>query len=323
MIIKLHVAKTPIGVFAFSLTGEMVSYKLFDKRPENAVKGFLDDIPEEIAGGHDMTEDSVAQQIARKKIRELAIHLGFFKSDEEFNIFIAEFCFHLSKKNLRGSIGRDKFVIQASNALDDIMKMQNLASMRIIEWFGLHYPEMRLAQSDIDKIVEFGNRENWPGFKDSTGVELNAMDERIIKEYALTTKNLLDQRRSLEKYVKESMFQIAPNFTSLIDPTLAAKILALAGSLEKLSKMSASSIQLIGAEKALFRHLRSKGKSPKYGIIFLSGLIQSVSESQRGKVARILAAKLMQAARIDYFSGRDESDRIKKELNSEIKGVVE
>ena len=114
------------------------------------------------------------------------------------------------------------------------------------------------------------------------------------------------------------MREVAPNVSSLLDPLLAARLLALAGSLEKMSKMTASSIQLAGAEKALFRHLRSQGKAPKFGIIFLSDWIQSAPDHLRGKVARSLAAKLMMAARIDYYSGRNETEKLRKDLEQEI-----
>ena len=322
IILKLHVVKTPIGIFAFSINGELSSYQLFSSKPETAAKNFEANIPEDFAGGHEISEDSIAKQTVRKNFRKLAMDLGFVKSDSELNAFMAEFCYLISKKNLKGAIGRDKLIVQASNALEDIMKMQNQATMRIAEWYGLHYPEAKIGQNDIEKIIDYGSREKWPGFKESTGAELNSADEKILRDYATTAKRLAEQRKNLEKYVKDSMFEIAPNFTSVIDPQLAARILALAGSMEKLSKLSASSIQLIGAEKALFRHLRQKGKSPKYGILFLSSVIQATPDDQRGKIARILAAKLMQAARIDYFSGRDESERIKKELNNEIKDVL-
>jgi len=91
--------------------------------------------------------------------------------------------------------------------------------------------------------------------------------------------------------------------------------------LEKLARMSASNIQIIGAEKALFRHLKKKGKAPKYGMIYMSTVVQSVPEDKRGKVARAYAAKLMMAARIDFFSGRDETDKLKRELKEDLEKV--
>ncbi|HLC67506.1 MAG TPA: C/D box methylation guide ribonucleoprotein complex aNOP56 subunit, partial [archaeon] len=112
--------------------------------------------------------------------------------------------------------------------------------------------------------------------------------------------------------------EIAHNFASLIDPLLAARLLAYAGSLEKLARMPASTIQLLGAEKAMFRHLHEKGRSPKYGMIYNSELIQKAPAESRGKIARILSAKLMLAARIDYYSGRDDSEKMLREMKEEM-----
>jgi nucleolar protein 56 len=143
-------------------------------------------------------------------------------------------------------------------------------------------------------------------------------DIETIRGFATAAAHALAQKKHIESYVKSSMRELSPNFAALIDPLLAAKLLAHAGSLEKLSKMSASTIQLLGAEKALFRHLRKQGKAPKFGLIFMSDWIQATPDAARGKVARVLAAKLMMAVRIDYYSGRDDAARLRKELEQEI-----
>jgi len=133
---------------------------------------------------------------------------------------------------------------------------------------------------------------------------------------------VVEQRKNIENYVKNSMREIAPNLSSLIDEFLAARLLASAGSLEKLAKMSASTIQLIGAEKALFRHLRNQGRAPKYGLLFLSSQVQNAPDDKRGKIARVLASKIMQAVRIDFYSGRFE-DQLRREMDEEIRRVLQ
>lgn len=327
---KAHVTKSLIGEFAFSDKGGLLFYKLYEKDPNKIVpklrkkitKGFLNKLK-----GFSIEHDGKAKTIMRKRLRDYAISLGFVRNEKELNEFLTELGIAITKSRMKTIISRDKLVIQASNALDDLNRVINLLIERLRGWYSLHYPELNMKTlSFIKDIMDYGKRENFPSFqnriKESTGVELTEEDEQEFKEFASMIESMINQRRRLENYIKESMHVIAPNFSSLIDPLLGAKLLAMAGSLEKLAKMPASTIQLLGAEKALFRHLRSKKKkrerSPKYGLIFLSSLIQNVPKEKQGKVARLLAAKLMLAARIDFYSNRDESAKLKKELQNEI-----
>jgi nucleolar protein 56 len=103
---------------------------------------------------------------------------------------------------------------------------------------------------------------------------------------------------------------------------LAAKLISAAGGLEKLAKMASSTIQLLGAEKALFRHLRGKGRPPKYGLLYVHPLIQQASPKLRGRVARTLASKLAIAVRIDHYTKEDRSKKLKRELEEKIKGIL-
>ena len=314
------VTKSPIGWFAFSESGDLIFYRLFD--PARALEQFDGDMPQEVKDGlqgYAAREDIRAERFLRAKLRQSAKEMGFCKSDAELSRFLAAFATARSKKNLVGIIGRDKLVIQAAAALDDVSRSMNGLLMRLSEWFGLHYPELKLSHEKlVDVVQQYGRRENFPGFKESAGVALAEHDAATLREFATAAAHMIVQKKHLERYVREAMREIAPNFSSLIDELLAARLLAAAGSLEKLAKMSSSTIQLMGAEKALFRHLKQKGKAPKFGLIFMSDWIQAAPEAQRGKVARVLAAKLMMAARIDCYSGRNESERLRKELEQEI-----
>ncbi|MEM7819593.1 MAG: hypothetical protein QXD48_02080 [Candidatus Aenigmatarchaeota archaeon] len=316
-----HIVKSPIGIFAFSKNGELIYYKLFNKNPEKAIIE-MEKIPKEffdMLKDYEIIEDEEAKIILRKNIREFAKSLRFSENDNDFNKFIVEFSLILSEKRLKGVIGRDKLIIQAFNALKDLNKISNLLEERLYEWFSLHYPELK--QRNIAKlVVEYGRRENFPDFKSSVGIELNEEDENILREYAKFVNDAANKKKNLERYIIKTIKEIMPNFSSLIDPLLAANFLSLSGSLEKLARMPASTLQLLGAEKALFRHLHKKGKSPKYGILYNSPLIQNAPKEFRGKVARILSSKLMLAARIDFYSGRFEP-RLKKELEDELNKV--
>lgn len=317
------VTKSPIGWFAFSEDGELIFYKLFEIA--TALSQFEGEMPDGFKAGLEgymVEEDVRAERFMRQQIRKLAKDLGFVAKDAELNRFLAEFATTLSKRRLVGVIGRDRLVIQAAAALEDVARATNGLLMRLAEWFGLHYPELKLSHEKlVDVVQQYGRREAIPGFKGSTGVALTEHDAATLREFATAAAHMLAQKRHLEVYVKTAMKELSPNFASLIDPLLAARLLGLAGSLEKLAKMSTSTIQLLGAEKALFRHLRKAGKAPKFGLIFMSDWIQAAPEHLRGKVARALAAKLIMAIRIDYYSGRDEAAKLRKELEQEISGL--
>jgi nucleolar protein 56 len=316
-----YFAKTPIGIFVFSEQYDLLYFRLFSKSPEKALDEFSKataDIAE--LKNYKVSDDPDAYRILRPKFREYAVSLGFAENDEQLNRFLAGFGILLSRKKLVGMISRDRLIIQASNAAEDLAKVINLFQERLYEWFSLHYPEVRNSKDLAGKVVSYGSREKFPGFEESTGVDLNEKDEEILMEFAASIQSLLEEKEGLENYVKESMTNIAPNLSSLINPLLAARLVALAGSLEKFARMPASTIQLLGAEKALFRHLKKKGKSPKYGIIYINPLIQNASRENKGKVARILSAQLMKAARIDFYSGRYEP-KLKEELDEEISRV--
>jgi nucleolar protein 56 len=317
-----HCAKIPVGIFAFSDSMELIYFRLFSRIPEKAFHEFSESDVKAIKelAKYTVIEDGPAMEEIRSKIREYAISLDFAETNEELNSFLCGFCRAASKKHLEGVIKKDRLVIQAANAYEDMGRAINLFHERLYEWFSLHYPEAR-NQKDFPNLVEkYGRRDNFPGFKSSTGVDISGEDEEAFTSFASIIVKMTEERNGLEKFIRSSMKEIAPNTSSIIDEMLAARLIALSGSLEKFARMTSSTIQLLGAEKALFRHLHKKGKSPKYGILYTSATIQKAQPDNRGKVARILSAHLMKAARIDFYSGRFEP-KIREEMEAELKVI--
>ncbi|MBI2579674.1 MAG: hypothetical protein HYW27_02115 [Candidatus Aenigmarchaeota archaeon] len=316
---KALIARCPMGVFAFSEAGELIFYRLFSRNPAQALADFMSKAPLNEMKDYDVREDDL---FIRKNMRQYAVNLGFCADEGEFNAFISRFCALLSSENLKGSVGRDRLIIQASNALEDLNKVSSLLLERLYEWYTLHYPEIRLDRKQLmESVIKYGRRENFPSFRSSSGAPLSDSDESVVVEYSRMIKEISGREKILEKYLKASVKEMMPNFSSLVEPMLASRFLAHAGSLEKLARLPSSAIQLMGAEKALFRHLKNKkkDKSPKFGIIFMSSWVQNSKE--KGKAARLLSSKLMIAAKIDFYSGRDESERLKKELVEETKNL--
>ncbi|HLC77299.1 MAG TPA: hypothetical protein VJH04_03795 [archaeon] len=317
---KALVARSPIGMFAFSENGQLLYYKIFSK---NAIEKFTSkEVDKDFTAnlsGYQIVESDLAYAMLRKSFREFAKSLGSM-TDTELNEFLSSFSVALSKRRLQGFIGRDRLVVQSIRTLDDLARSINVFAERLYEWYSLHYPEMKNVNV-VDLVAKYGRRDNISDFRGSVGVDLTDEDEIVLKEFASTIKHLELQKKRMERYVSSAVIDIAPNFSSLIDPLLAARLIAAAGSLEKIARMPAPTIQLLGAEKALFRHLKQHGKSPKYGVIYNSSLIQNAPLEHKGKVARILSSKLMLAARIDYYSGRNESEKMKREMKEDLERV--
>jgi RNA processing factor Prp31 len=314
---KAFLARSPIGIFAFSEDGQLLCYKLPSSAEEGIrfLKSGQNPLKEELSG-YDVQEDESSYRIFRKKFREFA---RLFGDERKVNEFLNDFGRKYSMSFMLAAVTRDKLLIQASNALEDLKKITNIYQERLWEWFSLHYPEAN-RRDLLDNVVKYGNRKNFPGFAASLGIELSEEDEKILRSYAAMIKSALEEKKRLEKYITETTKEIMPNFSLLIDPLLASRFLSLAGSLERLARMPASTIQLLGAEKSLFRHLKQQGKSPKYGILFQDGRIQSAADSKRGKIARIISSKLMLAARIDFYSQRLE-EKLKVDLEKELKSL--
>jgi nucleolar protein 56 len=200
--------------------------------------------------------------------------------------------------------------------------------MRLKEWFSWHFPELTKIVNDnaiFAKLTHFienrdgvteENRDAIAGIvldeekasqiieaaKTSMGTDLRDEDCLQIKRWAERVVGLIEFREALIAYLKDRMSAVAPNLGELIGEQVGSKLIAHAGSLTNLAKYPASTIQILGAEKALFRALKTKGKTPKYGLIFNSTFIGRAAQKNKGKISRYLANKCAIAARVDCFS---------------------
>lgn len=281
----------------------------------------------------------------RESLGDLAVSVGFATDKNEFFKKLHEIMLELTRRKLRRAAQkRDLLAVQAIRAIDDIDKTINLYVARLREWYSLHFPELdELVREHIDyaKIVyELGHRDSITvenlkklGFSEekarkiaeaarkSMGADLSDFDINYIRTLAGIILELYKLRETLEGYIEAIMKEVAPNITALVGPKLGARLLSLAGGLENLAKLPASTIQVLGAEKALFRALRTGGKPPKHGVIFQFPAIHRSPRWQRGKIARALAAKLAIAAKVDYFTGRFIGDKLREELDKRIQEV--
>ncbi|WP_258085126.1 C/D box methylation guide ribonucleoprotein complex aNOP56 subunit [Thermococcus thermotolerans] len=279
--------------------------------------------------------------IAGEKLRSSPEEfLGEKWFDEYFSVGVA-----LTRLRIQEQSGaRDKMIIQAIESLDDIDKVINLLVSRLREWYSLHFPELDEILPKHQQYVAFvkavGPRENVSEEKlrglglpegkvekilkaaeKSMGAPLGKFDADIIMKLASEISDLYKLREQIEDYLEMAMDEVAPNLKALVGAKLGARLLSLAGGLKELAMMPASTIQVLGAEKALFRHLRSGAKPPKHGVIFQYPAINRSPWWQRGKIARALAGKLAIAARVDYFSGEYIAEELKQEIEQRIQEI--
>ncbi len=239
----------------------------------------------------------------------------------------------------------DLHLVQAIQALDDTDKYLNITATRASEWYGLHFPELtQMVQDNVAlcKIIsEIGSRDAFSaenlagrGFTDkkveviilakdrSKGGTISEGDLGRVRSLASLATQLSALRGGLNDYVEAQMKKVAPNIAEVAGATIGARLMAKAGGLDKLAVMPASTIQILGAEKALFRSLRTGAKPPKHGILFQHTAVHTAPKWQRGKIARTLANKIAIAARVDYYRGSEEAS-IKAGLDKRLESIRE
>lgn len=225
-----------------------------------------------------------------QKIGELSELDPFFKkmniNPQDYGFsqeLINEISVQLTKSKVEERLKSDDMqIIQMVNALDDLIKTSNLLSERLSCWTAIPTPD--------EKIDPFKKT-------------LSAIDEEI---------------KMLGKQIDDDMNRIAPNTSKIIGTLIAARLISCAGGINKLAVLPASTIQILGAEKALFRFKKEGGKPPKHGVIFQHHLINRSSLKERGKISRLLALKISVAIKADVFTKRDISDELIKDLNKQI-----
>ncbi len=229
----------------------------------------------------------------------------------------------LAKRRMRRAIRPEDHLRQAVAAVDDLQEQENQLLERLREWYGLHFPELAKAVDEgtyLDLIASHGRRDAMPiEHRDSVGAALGEQEEGELRAMAGLVKELGTRRSAMEAYVERSVRTLAPNVTDLAGPMIAARLITRAGDLEDLARAPAGTIQLLGAERALFRHLRTGAKPPKHGVLFQHPLVHQAPPWQRGTVARAFASKIAMAARADAYTKR----RISPELAAALKRSLE
>lgn len=348
---KINYSKNPVIEYRKFLRGEEEKLvnalkKKMESLPISAVKVQTPELRKIFLEKFDNVEVLSEEEIAKivsKKI-EIALESGFVKNDAEAYQKIREFSLKLSEEKISEESTRlDLQAMQAIQAIDELDKMINVVGTRVKEWYSIHFPEILQFYDDplelckfvsevgdrrrlleettaISKFSENRRRAILEASRNSRGGSFRDIDIERLQSLANLVKETSEVKKKLADYLEKIMGNIAPNLTRILGPTIGARLMAKAGGLEELAKLPSSTIQILGAEKAIFRALKTGAKPPKHGIIFQHALVHGSPKWQRGKIARALASKIAIAARIDVY--RKELDpSIEKDLMERIKEI--
>src|ERR671911_738691 len=287
------------------------------------------------------------QQEIRKNIASFAVKCGLSADEGTAIQELRDFAIAVSSSRVKEASGKlDLHVTQAINALDELDKTINVLAARMREWYGLHFPELdHLVQSltAYARIVssagtryritnqilqDAGIQEKKSeiilgGVNRSRGGDITDDNLKMVREIADQVIGQSELRDDLANNIETTMDVVAPNVKELLTASVGARVIAKAGSLQRLATLPASTIQILGAEKALFRSLKTGANPPKHGMLFQHPLIHAAPKWQRGKIARAVAAKVAIAARIDAYRHAEKDPIIADKLKKRILEIQE
>ncbi len=248
-----------------------------------------------------------------------------------------------AKEGITSSYSNEEHALmQAINAYLETNKSYNLIFERLSEWYGIYFPEIKITNpktladlaivlnsksgiskeqigsifSEAQKVDSIYNKAN-----STMGRDMSDSEKEAILHFAKLSNQMYDTLLGLEAYIKLTSTAIMPNATYLTDEKIAAELLSRAGSLERLATMPASTVQLLGAEKALFKHIKFGSKPPKYGVLFKLAEISNGPRDKRGRIARVYATKVSIALKADYFTKNFIAEKLKEDLEKAIKKI--
>lgn len=260
--------------------------------------------------------------LPEEKLEKILFFLKNKKYFPDFYLLNSE----LTKQKIKASVSEDWLIIQASSNLTELDRTASLLVKRLREWYSLYFPEFSESIDNHEKFAELivkKSREELLkelNLKSSEmGADLSSADLAEILSLAKEILGLYQLKKKHEDYLTVLMKKYCPNLLELAGTAIGAKLIELGKGLKHLALLPASTLQLLGAEKALFRHIKTGAKSPKYGIIINHLFIQKAKKPDKGKAARLLADKLSLCARLDFFKGEFKAKEYQKELEEKLK----
>ncbi|HXV87757.1 MAG TPA: hypothetical protein VD710_01535 [Nitrososphaeraceae archaeon] len=291
-----------------------------------------------------LMSDSTQNEINLNKL-DLIIKFGLSDKKDELAAILQKFAINLSSMKVKETSEKlDLHLVQAVNTLDELDEIINTISTRIREWYGLHFPELDYLLQNIvtysNIVRDAGSRENISkelltqlevpekkiemiqlAISKSQGGDLTVESSESLKVLASQVIKLSELRTNLSNTIENLMEKLAPNLKNILTATIGARLIAKAGSLIRLAQMPSSTIQIIGAEKALFRALKTGTRPPKHGLLFQHHSVNSAPKWQRGKIARALSSKIAIAVRIDVYRNASLDNSLLDKLTKRIETI--
>ncbi len=221
---------------------------------------------------------------------------------------------------------KDRILAEEVRAIDDLVRTANLLVERLREWYALHAPEATRSITDSAQlarlVAEHGDREGVMaavnGIVTGVGSDLDPADMAVLQGFAQALRAVHDSWEALERRVTELMEIVAPNVAAIAGPVIGARLIALSGSVQKLATVPTGTVQLYGAETALFRHIKEGTKPPKHGVLFQHPHVHQAAPWQRGAIAKAMSLQIALAAKADAFTGNDIRTELKERLDADI-----
>lgn len=300
-----------LGCFVFDNQLRVIDKIVF--KDCNDFKDNKDKAVEKLKGRNKSVREADAKDI--QKI------ISYFKNNEFFDKFRSS-NISFTKESLKESVKDDVLIIQAVHSLAELDIVTNKLAKVMREWFELNNPELsKKVQShySLAKLIAGKNddellKEAGVSRSESLGAEVQEDDFSPIKNLADELKRIYELKEMQENYLERIMEKFCRNLAVVAGINIGARLIAEAGSMKRLSEVPSSTVQVYGAEKALFRHMKTGAKMPRHGLIANHPLIMQAEQKMHGKTARALADKISIAAKVDYFMGKFVGDELKKGL---------
>ncbi len=267
--------------------------------------------------------------------------------ESEYYLILNRLGIRITKQKIKEELSSlDHQIIKSIDYIDHANKALNILAPAIREWYSIHFPELNdlieehpvfmkivSLQPDRRKMSENALKEAGVSgslarsilnaAKESMGADFDSKDLEVVRKVADNWISLYESRKDVESFIEDLMRREAPNLSSVVHPLVGARLIAVAGGLKRLASLPASSIQILGAHKAIFMHLVKGAKPPKHGILFQAKEVRTAPKKLRGKIARLLATKIAVAARVDAFGrGRYIGDELRKEIDRRLKEII-
>lgn len=224
-----------------------------------------------------------------------------------------------TKQKLKEAVHFDDIVIQLICLINDSKKVSNILVKRLRELYELYNPEFSRKITDQEVFVRLIHENNDRKEKGSMGADLDKKDLDAMKRLADELNLINDITKQHEDYLRELMETHCPNINAVAGYLIGAKLIELAGGLKALVMFPSSTVQILGAEKALFRHLKTNARMPKHGVIVQHPFLANAPDNEKGKRARAFADKVLLAAKLDYFKGKYMGDQLRNEMEDKFR----